>query len=317
VDFSIVIPTYNRVRELAITLTGLGCQRAPGIEYEVIIVDDGSDDGTAEEVRRFQQSYPVHLHYLYQENRKQGAARNLGVRNASGDYLLFLGDDIEPTREFLAEHLRKHRQFHPHDPSTSRIAVLGYTTWPKHYRRTRFLEYVGEKGWQFGYSIIGDPDDVPFNFFYTSNISLSRRFFIEVGGFDEDFHEYGWEDIELSNRLMRAGMRLVYNSSAVAFHHHPTSIASFVERQKKVGLSALPFLEKHPDLREFLGIDSSPEYGLSDCLKMALLKWACRLTENRRWPDLSRFYPDLMTYYYLRGVAEGKKRLILSADIRS
>jgi GT2 family glycosyltransferase len=302
VRFSIVIPTYQRSGILGLTLKGLALQEeAP--EFEVIVVDDGSRDETPSRVTRLQSDFPVPLHYLFQPNRKQGAARNLGARSAVGDRLLFLGDDIVPSPRFLKEH-EACRMLHRDDP---RIVVIGYTTWPESFRRTRFLDYIGEQGWQFGFSLIDDADNVPFNFFYTSNLSVSRRFFLESGGFDEDFQEYGWEDMELSLRLQDRGMRLVYAPKAKAFHHHPTDLKSFIRRQKQVGRSAWNFFLKHPEMGKFLNVGRVPDYGGWDQFRMALLTRACRLFEFANWPDLSGCYPDLMSYYYLRGLCKGRE----------
>ncbi|UCF39054.1 MAG: glycosyltransferase [Acidobacteriota bacterium] len=305
--FSVIIPTYNRVEALARTLRSLGSQRFDASLYEVIVVDDGSTDLTAATVRGFQESFPAKLHYHYQPNQKQGAARNLGVQSAEGDFLIFLGDDITPAAGFLENHNRA-RQRHrlPTD------VILGYTTWPDEYEVTRFLDYIGEQGWQFGFSLIEDPENVPFNFFYTSNVSISRRFFLDSGGFDEDFQDYGWEDIELSLRLNSQGMRLRFWPGARAFHHHPMGIATFIRRQHQVGASAWKFHLKHRELAAFLGTNRIPAYRTIDHLKMTLLSTLCRLTERRQWPDLSRFYPDLMSYYYNRGLIAGRDRERLS-----
>ncbi len=300
--FSVVIPTFNRAEILALTLRSLSRQEeAP--PFEVIVVDDGSKDETPALVAGLQDGFPVPLHYLFQPNRKQGAARNLGTRSAGGEQILFLGDDIVPTPGFLKEHAECHSR-HGAGP---RVVVIGYTTWPDSIRRTRFLDYIGEQGWQFGFSLISDPDDIPFNFFYTSNISMSRRFFLESGGFDEDFQEYGWEDMELSLRLGDRDMRLVYAPEAKAFHHHPTDLRSFAQRQEKVGRSAWNFFMKHPEMAEFLNIDRIPEYRIADRFRMSALTCLCRLFESSGWPNLSRFYPDLMTYYYLRGLGRGRE----------
>ncbi len=242
-EFSVVIPTYNRAPLLAKTLEALKgqsilesqidcspdpkssapqgwnqrqrpeCQTldqdpkwpasrsgewgAKDDSYEVVVVNDGSSDETAEVIEEMRADYPVRLRNLYQPNQKQGAARNLGSRNANGTYLVFLGDDTVPAADLLAQH-RVGRT-----TSDPRQVVIGYTTWAPNYERTRFMEYIGEQGWQFGFSLIKDPEDVPFNFFYTSNLSICRRFFWEVGGFDETFTEYGWENIELSLRLKK------------------------------------------------------------------------------------------------------------------
>ena len=55
--------------------------------------------------------------------------------------------------------------------------MIGYTTWPEEWKKTRFLEFIGEQGWQFGFSLIEDFENVPFNFFYTSNLSMPRKLF--------------------------------------------------------------------------------------------------------------------------------------------
>ena len=304
---SVVIPTYNRSRVLVRTLEALARQTlvGTGIPYEVIVVDDGSTDDTAARVRRISVAYPAPLVYLHQENRKQGAARNLGVGRAQGDRLVFLGDDTVPAGDFLEEHLRARGEGLEGD--AERVVVIGYTPWAREYRRTRFMEYVGEEGWQFGFSLIEDPSDVPFNFFYTSNLSISREFFRESGGFDEDFGEYGWEDIELGWRLHRTGMRLVYHPRAVAYHHHPTSVRAFVRRQRRVGASAWNFYGKHPEMADFLNVDPLPSYRLRDRVRMELLTWICAWTEKRRWPDLSSLYPDLMSYHYNQGLLRGRR----------
>ncbi len=337
-DLSVVIPTYNRAQVLGRTLRALAEQAGgsvgswqlpvgssegtsprskaqaprPSLEptayslqpspsnlpfcYEVLVVDDGSQDETRQVCRDMAEQFPVPLHYLHQPNQKQGAARNRGARKAQGRWLVFLGDDTVPQPDFLSEHWRSHRQ------QEEALAVIGYTTWAREYPVTRFMEYIGEQGWQFGFSLIDDPQDVPFNFFYTSNLSLSRRFFLDSRGFDEDFREYGWEDIELSLRLKKRGMRLAYNPHALAFHHHPTSLRSFLKRQHKVGYSAWTFHLKHPEMASFLNTSRLPLYSRRQRLKMALLKWLCLLTEKRKRPDLSRYYPDLLSYHYNLGL---------------
>ena len=310
-ESSVVIPTFNRAALLEQTLSALASQvgrpepkSADGDphsagRYEVIVVDDGSKDPPPDLVRRMSKDYPVPLHYLRQNNRKQGAARNLGARKAAGGLLIFLGDDTVPAPEFL----QWHRSSHTGQPAHR--VVIGYTPWARACPRTRFMEYIGERGWQFGFSLIEDPENVPFNFFYTSNLSMRRDFFWEAGGFDEDFHEYGWEDIELSLRLYKMGMKLAYNPQAIAYHHHPTSLLSFAQRQKKVGRSAWIFYRKHPDMGEFLSLDSPPRYTRWKGTKLTLLTWLCGVTEKWIWPDLSGYYPDLMSYHYYLGLRKG------------
>lgn len=306
-QLSVIIPTFNRAASLKKTLSALAVQSFDGGSYEVLVVDDGSDDDTAELVREIQQGYPAPLSYFYQQNRKQGAARNLGAANARGDTLVFLGDDIVPLPSFLSTHVNSRRRYEESAAEASKLVLIGYTTWPPEYERTRFLEYIGEEGWQFGFSLIEDPANLEFNYFYSSNVSIKREFFLNSGGFDEQFKEYGWEDIELSLRLKRQGMELVYCPEAVAYHYHEICISSFSERQRKVGHSAWRFYDRHPEMGEFLGIERIPEYSRRDRLKFGILGWLCRWLEHSKHFTLSRYYPDLMTYYYVKGLIEARE----------
>lgn len=301
-EFSVIIPTYNRSLILLRTLSALAVSLKNFTrECEVIVVDDGSMDETREVVQRRSSDYPARLRYFGQLNRKQGAARNLGARHAVGDYLMFLGDDTVPVADFLDRHSESHRGFGP------RRVVIGYTPWAENYSKTRFMEYIGEQGWQFGFSLIQEPEDVPFNFFYTSNLSMTRSFFWEGGGFDESFQEYGWEDMELGLRLKRKGMQLVYSPKAIAYHHHPTSLSSFVLRQQKVGRSAWKFYRRHPEMADFLNVLRVPHHTQFQRWKMFFLTWLCGLTETRTWPNLSRYYPDVMSYHYNLGILEARR----------
>ncbi len=304
-DFSIVIPTYNRADILARTLDSLARQQSAlrdrVLHFEIIVVNDGSQDHTEECVLKWQADSPLPVTYLTQPNRKQGAARNYGAGRAKGQLLLFLGDDTVPAPDFLVEHWKSHQQ------GDLNKAVIGYTPWPPEIQPTSFMRYIGEEGWQFGFSLIQDTEDVPFNFFYTSNISLRRQFFLDSGGFDEDFQEYGWEDVELSLRLKQMGMRLTYNRDAIAYHFHPTSLRDFSRRQRQVGYSAWTFHAKHPEMAGFLNIDRVCPYPVMDRLRFEVLAALCSLTEKWEWLDLSRFYPDLMSYYYNRGLLEARR----------
>src|SRR5205085_11358539 len=112
---------------------------------------------------------------LSQEHAGPAAARNRGAAAARGERLVFLGDDVVPQPGFLAAHAA---------PPSEAAAVLGYTTWDAaRMRVTPFLTHLNERGAQFGYALVKDPEDVSFNFFYASNVSLPRETFSALGGF--------------------------------------------------------------------------------------------------------------------------------------
>lgn len=247
---SVIIPTYNRSKTLLRTLKALEDQSLSKETFEVVIVDDGSTDITEKEVNAYMAQSPINIKYLRQENKKQGAARNLGIKYAEMPLIVFIGDDIIPSPTFLEEHLNHHREYNKY----GNIAVLGYTKWSEEIKVTPFMRFIGEYGYQFGYALIENDKTVPFNFFYTSNISILKAFLDELEYvFEEDFDTYGWEDIELGYRLDSIGMKLLYNQNAVAYHHHSMDIPSFCRRQVNVGKASRIFLRKHPELDWFLG----------------------------------------------------------------
>jgi GT2 family glycosyltransferase len=249
-ELSVVIPTFNRKDTVLQVLDALGRQTLRTASYEVIAVDDGSRDGTPGLLTEYSASYGLQV--LTQANTGPAGARNRGVRAAKGEIIVFLGDDTVPEPEFLEVHLRSHRE-----AGARRIAVLGYTGWPRDRRVTPFLHHINEYGLQFGYELIVDPESVPFNFFYTSNISVPKQALLEAGLFDTTFPDAAWEDIELSYRLSRNGFVIVYRPRAVVRHHHTITFESFRRRQERSGRAAAIFYRKHPELADFLGVGSA------------------------------------------------------------
>jgi glycosyltransferase involved in cell wall biosynthesis len=120
-DLSIIIPTYNRKQVLLMCLNYLKQQTCPASRFEVIVAVDGSTDGTKEYIES--NEFPFALKIVEQVNSGPAAARNLGARNASGEYLLFLDDDILATPDLIAEHLSIHKMY-------SNSIVVGPTPTP-------------------------------------------------------------------------------------------------------------------------------------------------------------------------------------------
>lgn len=299
--FSIVIPTYNRMDALPEVLAALEAQE--GLEdqdlpaYELVIVDDGSTDGTGEWLQAREWTIPARV--LRQDNQGPAAARNAGVRAADGAWVAFLGDDTVPQAGWLAAHRRAHAE-RGDDPW---LAVLGYTRWHRDVRVTPFLDYINEHGLQFGYALIEDPEDVPFNFFYTSNVSLPRKRLLEEP-FDLSFPYAAWEDTELSYRLTDQGLRLVYDPRAVTAHNHPTTVDRFMERQEKAGYSAVVFHRLHPELGPFLGLGPEGPPPVPSRGRQRLREVLVRALQHLpvRTP---RLWDETLRYHYVRGLHRG------------
>lgn len=297
--FSIVIPTHNRLNMLRQVLQALGDQ-AGAPELEVIVIDDGSTDGTAAALETHRPSYP--FTFRSQPNGGPGRARNHGVSLAKGRFVVFIGDDTVPERNFLAEHARVHRQSND-DRLT---ACLGYTGWPSTEPVTAFMDYINDYGLQFGYKLIHDGETVPFNFFYTSNISLDRELLAQHP-FDTTFPAAAWEDIELAFRLKELGLKIVYNARAITRHHHTITIDSFARRQYTVGKSGAIFYQKHPELGHFLGVHELETRRLAVDEELARLRRRARWGERFRLLARSQVFERLMREHYLRGLSDGLK----------
>jgi glycosyltransferase involved in cell wall biosynthesis len=296
-EVTVVIPTFNRRRLLAEVLAALDAQRdAP--PFEIVVVDDGSTDGTFSFLGSRAAIRPLRV--LQQSNRGPAAARNRGVEAASGAWIAFLGDDTVPEPDWLARHWARLRRGAGGAASAGHLAVIGYTGWHRRMRLTPFLRFINEQGHQFGYGLIADPENVPFNFFYTSNLSLARARLLEEP-FDESFPDPAWEDIEAAVRLFRRGLRLVYEPRARVQHDHPTDFRRFCARQERAGASAARFARKHPELESFLGLGPEGPPPLPRGLRQLRREWLVRALQFLP-VSLPGMWEEALRVHYLRGL---------------
>jgi GT2 family glycosyltransferase/glycosyltransferase involved in cell wall biosynthesis len=252
VRISVIVPTHNRRASLRKCLHALEQQTILPQEFEVIVVDDGSTDDTRAMVES--ESFPFTVKYHYQENQGPGTARNQGIRQAQGELVLFIGDDIIAHERMLEEHLLAHAT----RPSPG-ASVLGHIDWPPDMRPNGVMNFVcGESSLQFAYVHIPHLSALDFRFFYTSNISLKRQFLVDAAadgiGFDRDFRYAAFEDSELAFRLERRGLQIHYRKDALAYHDHWMDIDGFARREYLAGQMAVVFYRKHPQIDEQLKV---------------------------------------------------------------
>lgn len=293
---SIVIPTYNR----AVTLQNTLCAyyNLKEFFFEIILVDDGSTDNTEELVHLFILNHPdMKIKYLKIANSGPGIARNIGIAEVTTRLVLITGDDIIPSESLLNEHILTHQKYQ----YSRNIAVLGKTVWNPSLKITPFMNYIQEYGLQFGYSLIKHNEVVPFNFFYTSNISLNTSCLLQ-NKFNETFPYAAWEDTELAYRFSQKGLKIIYNENALAYHDHNITIFSFCERQIKCGYSSGIFSELHPELNNFLNFgDSLKPHGIWPTLQVWVLKPILSFTDRYlNWISI-RWIDKIMNYYYKKG----------------
>lgn len=229
-EISVQICSYNRSASLKKCLEALFRQDFPAENYEIVLVDDGSPDDTGEMVKNLKS--PVALNYLYQKNQGLATARNLGLNNVKGKYVLFVDDDIIAGPALLKEHARIHR-LHPKTVVRGRVHHVADLDRPLHP----------------GFTMA----DISTSFFWTSNVSVAREYLFRAGLFDTSYSEYGWEDLELGLRLRALGLVCRYNREALVFHLKPELKKADVEKKiaqaRAKARMAVKFLYQHPILK--------------------------------------------------------------------
>lgn len=237
--FSIVIPTYNRLPILQKALRALEIQTFDGglvTNYEIIVVDDGSTDGTIEWLNSTMPELP-HLKIYEQAHKGASAARNLGVEQAIGDTIIFIDSDIVVTPSFLQCHataLIQEQKVLGNDKIFTYGAVIN---------TANFEEPTSEP-----YKII----DFSNAYFATTNVAIAKHWLVDVGLFDLGFDLYGWEDLELGVRLKNCGIKMVKCPEAMGYHWHPAfsldRLPRLIEQELERGQMGVVFYKKHPTL---------------------------------------------------------------------
>jgi glycosyltransferase involved in cell wall biosynthesis len=219
---SVVIPTYNRKQRLQRVLGALERQSVDLRELEVVVVDDGSTDGTSEWLAAHHGPFQVRA--ITQKNGGPARARNAGLHAATGKYLVFLDDDVEPMPALLAEHLGSHQQ--------PLLVVLGPLSSLPHYAQPWVAWEQAKLEDQYSAMTRGDWQPT-FRQFWTGNASVEREHVLAEGGFNVEFLR--GEDVELGYRLHLRGLSFVFNPRAQGFHHAERSLASWVHAHESYG----------------------------------------------------------------------------------
>lgn len=252
---SVIIPTYNRERMLPGVLDAWReLNRVTHIPYEILFSDDGSEDGT---VALLEAVNDLPIRVLRNQHGGASAARNAAIRDARGQRLLIIGDDIFPDPDLLNVHWRLGEEQGP------MVATLGVVDWHPELKINHLMDHITEIGnEQFSYNRLPDGKYVDFRHFYTCNICVDRSMLVNQETlFDHRFDQYGFEDIELGYRLSLQGMRLFYTREAKGDHFHPYVIDGFCRRQISAGKMAVVFRGVHPGVGAIVGVDE-PERAL-------------------------------------------------------
>ncbi|AFY42995.1 glycosyl transferase family 2 [Nostoc sp. PCC 7107] len=304
VFFSVVIPTYNRLPILEKCLRALEMQEliASTIikDYEIVLVDDGSTDGTLEWLAAHKQEFP-HVRCFEQDHAGPAAARNLGVQQALGDTIIFIDSDLVVLKNFLQAHADALLQ------GKEKIGSDRFFTYGAVINTSNFENPTAEP-----YKIT----DFSAAFFATGNVAIPKYWLEKAGLFDIGFQLYGWEDLELGVRLKNLGLKLIKCPEAVGYHWHPAfnleQIPNLIEKEIQRGRMGVLFYQKHPTWEVRMMIQMTWLHrllwgilslnGLLNERTMApFLRWLIKLGKPQLALEVARIF---LNWYNVKGVYE-------------
>ncbi|MCK4233596.1 glycosyltransferase [candidate division WOR-3 bacterium] len=256
---SIVIPTFNRKAELKKLLDALKEEDYPYSNFEVIVVDDGSCDGTREFLKTCKTPFNL-VTVLHERNKGSASSRNDGIKAANNEIILFLDDDLIPASGIIMHHCKRH--------SNKGCAVIGNII----YKRTFCTRWISRYLSTRGVHKIKKSEKIPFKCFWTSNVSIRKKHLFEVGLFDEQFRGAGGEDTEIAYKLENSGVEFLYEKDALCYHK-PVSLVELLKKQESFAKNALPLLlKKDAIFREIFKLDLLA----NPVIKMSLSKYVYR-----------------------------------------
>ena len=220
---SVVMPVYNRAYMLGQVLDGLAAQTYKNVE--IIVVDDGSTDNTAEVVKK----YPKAV-YLTRQNAGAAAARNTGIAKATGEIILFYDSDVLCPPDLIAAHVKYHLKNRKYIVQSQLIRIIDLKdAYKEPYRSIHYSR----------------------SFFDGACVSVRKEHVDKAGGFDSEILRHGWDDLDYGMRLLALGLkpkRLTYEAAIWHYEGEYTkeNVHKFFKKRYREGQLGVLFYRKHP-----------------------------------------------------------------------
>jgi glycosyltransferase involved in cell wall biosynthesis len=297
-EASIIIPTYNRAEMLRRCLEALSDQTQPSDDFEVIVVVDGSTDGTREMLASLKT--PFSLRTIQQPNSGQPAALNRGAAESKGRISIFLDDDIIVTPQFVAEHLRLHQ-------TRGRVVGIGQLTLTLPPGADWYARGFA-RGWREHYEEFNRGQRQPdWDDCYGGNMSVSRAAFMAAGGNVTDLRR-GY-DVELAYRLKQSGCSFAYLPEARGNQFESKSFRELSRDSELAGDASVELARRYPSAESKLFHDFEKHRRLWLLLWRVL--WLADLSEQGlerlhrlagRRGESFEWFVFFSNYYFWRGV---------------
>lgn len=234
---TIIIPTYERIPQLTRLLQDLEQQTYPRERLEVLVVDDASPTDPTASIRNLNLRLPVKV--LRVPHGGPARARNRALAEATGDYVLFLNDDVQVAADLVDVHISTHRSL------DLPVAVLGTFSFTHALREDLFSRVLEDGGFTHTLQLTHGRW-YNYQSFWTGNLSLPRAVLATVHGFDEDFDEASHDDLDLGLRLEKTlGLKVYFTDAAISRHDHRHDPSMWRRRNRMVGRNILRMHLKH------------------------------------------------------------------------
>jgi glycosyltransferase involved in cell wall biosynthesis len=303
---SALVSTYNRPELLAEALASFAKQSLPADDFEVVVVDDGSDDPSALDDVVASVADRIHVVAVRIDHAGRSAAKNLAVMLARAPIVLFFDDDDRADPDYLERHLAAH-DAHPQEG----VAILGHTTWAPELEQTPLMHYITDVDrLMFAYERLSDGQELDWRGFWEGRISCKRSFLLAHALHDQRL-VYSI-DVEMGWRLSPFGLRIVYDATARSLMARPIDLDAFCARTEAKGRAHAVTAALHPGtpMARYLGLETAIEHWQANRFAEAGLRARVRALEaaaaadpDADDTDLHAAYRALFRLLHAKGVA--------------
>lgn len=238
---SVIIPTYNGGHKVLRALESLRNQT--DLNFEVIVVNDGSTDNTRDVLEQVKGKYPFSIKLIHQSNQGRSAVRNRGAREAAGTILVFMDDDMRHRPDGIALHSRHHAMFPGSIVVGDQLEDFDAVT-----KDIQVYKGILARKWSAPLQNKKDPMTRDNLFLTAANFSLPKNLFFKLEGFDERLTDA--EDFDLGLRAIQAGIPVYFNGNIIGWHDDFITCRSYIKRLRQYQEAQKRIRLLKPDLYE-------------------------------------------------------------------
>jgi len=226
---SVVIPCYNSQQTIEKCIEAVLKQNFKS-DYEVIMVDDGSNDQTEKIIKKYKR-----IKYIFQKNAGPAKARNNGWKNSSGEIVVFTDSDCVPEKDWLCQMVKPFE-------NDGKIGAVGGAYEETVNDNSKLANLIGEEI-KFRYKNIGQYTDAHGAY----SLAVRKEILKEISGFNETYPVATAEDWDLCYKITKLGYKIFFNKKAHTGHHHPSNLKKYLKTQFRHGFYRMKLYKDHKD----------------------------------------------------------------------